>query len=600
MDGAARLWNFDEGRRPLASLVSDREGGWTVIDPDGRFDASDPDNTPNLHFVAGNDVIELSQLKQRFYTPGLLGRIWRGEKLPEIATSLKNIGLVPELGAVAPPADSMIATIRLINRGGGIGKVIVKVNGREVPDATRGKTADPNAASAEIKVDLSAATLSPTGSNLIEVFAENGDGLIRSRGISVEWRRKPANSEPPKLFAIVAGSSTYDNDRLNLRYPAKDAIHIGNALRLGAEGLFGKDGTHVTILASGVEWEPTKNNIRKAFAEVAKEAHSGDVLVVYLSGHGAASPNEHDQYYYLTKEARSSIDDILRDARLRDVSTISSAELKQWLSRKNMPLKQVIMLDTCAAGAAFTEMVKLAERRELSPDQIRALELLKDATGSWILMGSAADAVSYEASRYAQGLLTYSLLLGMQGAALDGENVEVSKLFGFAQRQVEDLAKGIGGIQRPVISAPKGQTFPIGLLREQDRKQIHVATVKPELLRARALDKTTYLDPLQLEPGLRAALREASVSVTRGSEGAEPAIVYLDSVVDEVPEAVTPQVLYSLSGETVRFQIRLLQEGKLVLEQAFETHKAEPSELAKMLLKRIVKETEQVTGAGAQ
>ena len=49
----------------------------------------------------------------------------------------------------------------------------------------------------------------------------------------------------------------------------------------------------------------------------------------------------------------------------------------------------------------------------------------------------------------------------MQGAALEEERVEVSKLFGFAQRQVEDLAKGIGVIQRPVMSAPKGQTFPI-------------------------------------------------------------------------------------------------------------------------------------------
>ena len=45
-------------------------------------------------------------------------------------------------------------------------------------------------------------------------------------------------------------------------------------------------------------------------------------------------------------------------------------------------------------------------------------------------MGSAADAVSYEASRYGQGLLTYSLLQGMKGAALkEDQYVDVSKLF---------------------------------------------------------------------------------------------------------------------------------------------------------------------------
>ena len=68
---------------------------------------------------------------------------------------------------------------------------------------------------------------------------------------------------------------------------------------------------------------------------------------------------------------------------------------------RTMPLKQVIVLDTCAAGAAFGGTIQATGRRELSPDQVRAMSLLKDSTGSWILMGSAADAVSYEANRYA-------------------------------------------------------------------------------------------------------------------------------------------------------------------------------------------------------
>jgi hypothetical protein len=77
-----------------------------------------------------------------------------------------------------------------------------------------------------------------------------------------------------------------------------------------------------------------------------------------------------------------------------------------------MRLRQVVVLDTCAAGAATAELLKLADRRELTADQCRALELLKDATGSHLLMGAAADKAGYEASLYGQGLLTYSLLLG--------------------------------------------------------------------------------------------------------------------------------------------------------------------------------------------
>ena len=49
---------------------------------------------------------------------------------------------------------------------------------------------------------------------------------------------------------------------------------------------------------------------------------------------------------------------------------------------------------------------------------VRALERMKDRTGTYVLAGAAADAVSYEATRYGQGLLTYGLLFRMRGPAL--------------------------------------------------------------------------------------------------------------------------------------------------------------------------------------
>src|SRR5271157_2669704 len=249
-DGTTKLWDAASGRW-VATLVSFREGGWAVVDPESRYDASDPDNAPGLHFVAGDDVIELGQLKQRFYTPGLLARIWRGEKLPEIAGSLKDVKLVPGVEVQPPAPGSVEATVRLTNRSGGIGKVIVKVNGRELPTATRGVTPDPNAKSAELKLNMEGATFSPTGKNVIEVFADNGDGVIRSRGVTVAWQgQAPTEAPPPKLFAIVVGASSYDNPSLNLRYSAKDAVDFGHALELAARGMLGKERTNVTVLAS--------------------------------------------------------------------------------------------------------------------------------------------------------------------------------------------------------------------------------------------------------------------------------------------------------------------------------------------------------------
>ena len=83
---------------------------------------------------------------------------------------------------------------------------------------------------------------------------------------------------------------------------------------------------------------------------------------------------------------------------------------------KRIPaLKQVLLLDTCASGKLVE---RLTDKREVDGSQIRALDRLKDRTGMHVLAGCAADAVSYEATRYGQGLLTYSLLTGMTGGAL--------------------------------------------------------------------------------------------------------------------------------------------------------------------------------------
>jgi WD40 repeat protein len=586
-DGTVRAWRTSSAEW-LATRVSFRNGGWAVVDPDGRYDASDPDNSPGLHFVAGSDVIELRQLKRRFYTPGLLGKIWRGEALEPIGANLKDVRLAPAVQLLPPAGDSDRATVRLTNRRGGLGRIVVKVNGRELPQAGRGGAGyKPDDSAAEIKLDLSAATLSPTGRNVIEVSAFNGEASIESRGAIAAWtKRPPDSSNPPRIFAIVAGVSEYDDDRMNLRYSAKDAIDIGHALRVAALGLYNDASrVDVTVLASGTAKEPTKANIRAAFDHVAREARAQDVLIVYLAGHGLAAHSKRDQYYYFTREARSS--EVDADSALREATTVSSAELRDWLYRRNMPLKQVVVLDTCAAGAALSDVVRLTDRRDLSPDQIRAIQFLKDSTGSWILMGSAADAVSYEANRYAQGLLTYALLEGMKGAALDGDSVEVNRLFAFAQREVEDLARGIGGMQRPILSAPQGQTFPIGLLTEKDREQIHLARPKPELLRARVHDDDD-LDPLRLEPALRMELRAASLPVTRGSAADEPPVVYLDQVVDEVPDALIPVLRYAVEGDRLRVRLRLLRNGKPVTDRALELAGADPAQLAKRLVGEVI------------
>ena len=273
-----------------------------------------------------------------------------------------------------------------------------------------------------------------------------------------------------------------------------------------------------------------------------------------------------------------------------DVSTVSSAELFEWLREpvKTMPLKQVVILDTCAAGGASDELMKLAEKREISPDQQRAIELLKDATGTFILMGSAADSVSYEASKYGEGLLTYALLQGMRGASLDdGSRLGVSRWFQDASDQVPELAKSIGGIQKPVIAAPKGRGFPVALLTVEDRARIPLAMPKPQLFRVGSEDQDG-LDPLHLRTLLREQMRGLKYAGARGDTHGEAPVMYLDAVDEDLPGALRPNVRYEISGDSVVARVRLISDDKSVEERTVRGSAADTKALAAMLAENVV------------
>ena len=155
-----------------------------------------------------------------------------------------------------------------------------------------------------------------------------------------------------------------------------------------------------------------------------------------LAGHGVTRSGADDGFYYLTCDAQSAE---LNDPAIRQQWAISDQELTAAIA-KSPALKQVMILDTCHSGRLIED---LTAKRDISSNEVRALERIKDRTGLHILAGCASDSGSYEASRYGQGVLTYSLLLGMQGAALkEDQFVDVGTLFQFRGRQSAGAGEG--------------------------------------------------------------------------------------------------------------------------------------------------------------
>ncbi|MGH9971214.1 MAG: caspase family protein [Pyrinomonadaceae bacterium] len=560
-DRNIKVWDTDSGKE-LASLIALDEKDWAVVTPDGRFDASS-DAQKLMYWRVGNEIIGLEQLKERYYEPGLLAKIlgFNHEPLRDVS-KFENPRLGPDVGYDPLAKGSSNLTVSLTNRGGGIGRVQVFVNGKEfLADARDEKLKqNPNVEGATLKIDLSKATGAITGKdNDVRVVAWNVENYISSRGTELVWTAGgPTDRAPPEVYAIIGGISTYAGSQLNLNFAAKDAVDIANAIELGAKRLFGADKVHLTLLSTAEDPRaivPTKEKFTKAF-EIARQAKPTDILIVYLAGHGITLQRGSDMYCYLTKEARTSDTAALSDSAVRKQQTITSEELVEWI-RQIPALKQVVMLDTCAAGAAQVQL-KLVDKREASGDAIRAIDRAKDRTGSYILMGSAADAVSYEASQYGQGLLTYALLKGMKGAALrNDEFVDVSKLFQFAREEVEQLAKNVGGIQKPIVFAPKDDSFEVGQLKSEDKVKIALATPRPMILRPRFFDTEADDDTLNLMKMVRARLRDESFVTGRGSSQA--VMVFVDD--EEFPGGIRPTGRYTVNGNTVTVTLRLRRDG---------------------------------------
>ncbi len=548
IDTTAKVWDEETGRE-LCMIVGFPDGTVAAVDPEGRYDASNGGDIPGLHWVVGDTPFALSQFKQRYYDPGLLAKYlgFNKEPLRDVA-QLEAPKLFPGVVLDAPSPGSTKLRIHLANQGGGIGKVRVLVNGKELAADARGPKLNPNAEKADLTVDLAGAAIAPGQVNHVEVVAWNAEGYLSSRGVSVDWTASgTADSSSPELYAIVSGVSEYADVSLHLNYSSQDAEVFAHALQLGGNRLFGEGHVHITLLSSSGkpgELPPTKDNLRQAFV-AAQKAKPGDVFVVYLAGHGVALS---DLYAYPTAEART-LD--LSDPAVRAQTAVTSDELVEWI--KKVPAQhQVMILDTCAAGAA---VVKLVEKRDVPGDQVRALDQLKDRTGFYVLMGSAADAVSYEASKYGQGLLTYALLTGMQGAALKNDvDIDVNKLFQFAVDDVPGLARGIGGVQRPLTIEPTGgASFDVGELLPEDQKQIQPANEKPIFLRPQLVNAEGP-DDLDLAAAVRRELRDKTDVSTRG--GPLPDAVFVDA--DEMSGAIKVSGTYVVEDKNITAQLWLV------------------------------------------
>jgi len=399
-DGTIRLWSHSANQLKLAATLVSFEGGWAVVDPQGRFDTNTLDEQAPLHWVVSDEPLHplpLEIFMRQYYTPKLLVKLLSGEKLPEVP-NIANLNRIQP--RIAPPVIQPeagrpgLVTVRVSvaaqsegGRDSGVQDLRVFRDGRMV-GFREGALKDGEYSFEHVRL--------PHRQTMeFTAYAFNSD-LVKSETARASWQPADTAAPRPRTFLVNVGVNRNQAAGCDLRYAASDAANLARVLRprlpLVTEDLLVSDDSQ--------PHGATKESIRDALAAIARQATPDDIFIMSFSGHGYT--DEQGRFYMLPSNLTGSCD------RLPDkqvlASAISSDELSEWL-RPIDAGEMVMILDACYSAASV-------ESGGFKPGPMgsKGLGQLAYDKRIRILTASQSTQAAEEASWLGMGFLTYSLV----------------------------------------------------------------------------------------------------------------------------------------------------------------------------------------------
>ncbi len=242
-----------------------------------------------------------------------------------------------------------------------------------------------------------------------------------------------------------------------------------------------------------------------------------------------------------------------------------------------------MILDACNSGQAVQELQAFIGKRDVPADQQRALEHLKDKTGTFILCASAAGQSAYETSMYSQGLLTYSLLAGVKlGTGLRNNRfIDVTKWFQFASDFAKTQARELGARQDPQILGTA--SFEVGLVDKSVSDAISLPMKKVIFRRSRFIQDDELLsDDLELS-----VLIDQQLTSLSETSKASPLVFVPDFV---SPDSYSIRGKYSITGKQINCRVSVFRGNKERVDQFDLTGSVEDREsFARLIVERVGK-----------
>lgn len=505
-DGTIRWYAAADGHEVMALFVDAHDRRWVAWVPEGFFDHSrSPDGRGGETLVGYHinngpnklaDFVEIGQLYNLFYRRDLVLAKFRGgaagdrnvaEQLARIgdARAVLKTGLPPRLelveacirpagsegcpaGAATKPADpadrraaiagpggELFARYRVVDRGGGLGRVILRRNGAVIDGVRKVEHAD-----AQHRVESVAIPLDPAVDE-IRFATESANAAIQSQSdedlvIDAKPASAPAAPEPAtapagmQLFLVAVGISEYEQSEFRLVNAANDARAVAELLSQPSPPVY--DRAQVTLL---LDHEATIANISVALRQVAAAARPKDIVVIFLSGHGEAVDGK---YFFAPVDFATRHAELLAKANAANEHEILDQLFRQdgFGESEFLPMLEkiqgnlLLVLDTCFSAALTDDAYVQKVRNETVANSVG------HKTGRFILAGARRLALdsngeSESPGRTNHGLFTTTLLEGLKGGADVGHKgrINVIYLMDFTDNRMREESRKLNLDQEP-------------------------------------------------------------------------------------------------------------------------------------------------------
>lgn len=227
-------------------------------------------------------------------------------------------------------------------------------------------------------------------------------GPLESETIIPEIAKQQLTDQPdifkPNLYILAIGVSDYQDESVKLNYAHSDASALADKFTALEGKLYNK--VEVKKLLNR---DASLVNIKTGISWLEREATQKDMILVFISSHGALD-NKGNLYILPTDF----------DANNLFATALNIRDLTEGMN--GSPCKKLIFLDACHSGQSGYDLFEYASIKALHINQA-VDELINKEPGVTVMTSSSGKEFSYENPRWGHGAFTKAILEGLNGNA---------------------------------------------------------------------------------------------------------------------------------------------------------------------------------------